>query len=259
MKILFIGDIVGRPGRNAVKALLPELKEAYKPDLIFANGENVAAGQGFTYDKYQELRAVGIDYFTTGNHIWAKKEFMPYLDDPAINVIRPANYPKNLPGRGWAIIEHNGIKIQLINLVGKAFMHGEIDDYFAAVDEILSSTQADIRIIDFHAEATSEKVILAYYLDGRVTALFGTHTHVPTADERILPKGTAFQTDLGMTGPLHSTLGAKLESYLHAAKTGEPAKYEVATGPVVFNATLLTLNDTNQVTAIERLQRMYDN
>ncbi len=258
MNILFIGDIVGRPGRNAVKAFLPGLKEEYSLNLILANGENMAAGQGMTLEKYQEMRDIGIDYFTSGNHIWAKPEFIPHLDDPAVNVIRPANYRKNTPGRGTTILEKDGRKIQLINLMGRAFMHGYLDDYFDCIDQILATTEADIRIVDFHAEATSEKAILGYYLDGKVTALFGTHTHVPTADEQILPKGTAFQTDLGMVGPLHSTLGAEIGPYLNAARTGMPSKYEVAGGPVIFNATLLALDESNKVTKIQRIQKLYE-
>ncbi len=260
MNILYIGDIVGRPGRNAVKALLPQLKSELNLDLVLANGENLAGGLGMTLEKYREMIDVGIDYFTTGNHIWSKKDFIPHLDNPDIRVLRPANYPSPIAGRGSTIIEKNGKKIQLMNLIGKAFMHGEFDDYFTAVDKMLE-VPADIRIIDFHAEATSEKIILGFYLDGRVTALLGTHTHVPTADERILPKGTAFQTDLGMTGPLNSSLGATLDLRLAAAKGDFEGRvpYEVASGPVVFNSTFLTIDDaTNKATKIERIQRTYN-
>lgn len=257
MTILFIGDIIGRPGRSAVKALLPELKATHNIDVVFANGENLAAGLGMTHEKYKEMRDSGIDYFTSGNHIFVKKEFIPYLDDNEVRVLRPANLPDPTPGRGVDYLEIGGKKIQLINLMGRAFMKMEVTDYFTYIDELLATTEADIRFIDFHAEATSEKVILAYYLDGKVTALLGTHTHVPTADERILPKGTAFQTDVGMVGPIHSSLGAKLEHYLEAHRTQTAAKYEVASGPVVFNATLLRLENAT-VTSIERIQRMYE-
>jgi metallophosphoesterase (TIGR00282 family) len=204
------------------------------------------------------MREVGIDYFTGGNHIWAKKEFWPYLDDENVRVIRPGNV-QALPGRGVATWEFQGKMIQLVNLMGRAFMHQEAGDYFAFMDDVLEKTHADIRILDFHAEATSEKAILGYYLDGKITAFLGTHTHVPTADERILPQGTAFQTDLGMTGPLNSSLGAKLEPYLESARNQTFAKYEVATGPVVFNATLLEIGDDNKATKIERIQKMYNN
>lgn len=259
MNILFIGDIVGRPGRNAVKALLPDLKKEYNFDLVLANGENMAAGIGMTYEKYLEMKEVGIDYFTGGNHIFAKKEFWPYLDDPKVSVLRPANYEGALPGRGDVVIEAAGKKVHLINLAGRAFMKGDIGNYFDYADTILQKTEADIRILDFHAEATSEKVILADYLDGKVTAVLGTHTHVPTADERILPQGTAFQTDLGMTGPLNSSLGAKIEPYYQFARFNTPALYKVAAGPVVFNATWLKIDDvTNKVVSISRIQRQVE-
>lgn len=260
MNILFIGDIVGRPGRNAVKALLPEIKEKYSIDVTLANGENMAAGLGITIDKYNEMREVGIDYFTGGNHIFVKPEIIPYLDDEKIHILRPANLPNPSPGRGVGYFEYKGKKIQIINLIGKAFMKMESDDYFATIDSILESSEADVRLVDFHAEATSEKAVLGFYLDGKITVFLGTHTHVPTADERILPNGTAFQTDVGMTGPLNSSLGAKLENYLEAHKAQSAAKYEVAKGPVVFNATLITMNDeTNKAEKIERIQRIFEN
>ncbi len=258
MTILYIGDIVGRPGRNAIKALLPELKETYNPDLVLANGENLANGLGLTYEKYEEMRLAGIDYFTTGNHVWAKKEFIPYLDDDKVRVLRPANMAPETPGRGVASIDCDGVRVQLINLQGRAFMREEVTDYFDYMDELLASTEADVRIVDFHAEATSEKVILASYLDGKITALVGTHTHVATADERILPKGTAFQTDLGMVGPLYSSLGAKIGPYLEAARKQTVARYEIASGPVSFNATLITVGSDFKATKIERIYRLYE-
>ncbi len=258
MKILFICDIVGRPGRNAVKAFLPGLKAELKLDLVFANGENLAGGLGLTIDKYREMIEAGIDYFTTGNHVWAKREFVPYLDDENVRVIRPANYPATDAGRGWTIIEKDGVKVQLINLIGKAFMRGTIEDYFDVADSILEKTEADIRIVDFHAETTSEKAILGFYLDGRVSAVLGTHTHVATADERLLPKGTAFQTDIGMTGPINSSLGAKVEPFLEALRTNGKADYKIASGPVLFSATLLSFDENNKVTAIERVRKIHE-
>lgn len=258
MTILFIGDIVGKPGRNAVKALLPEIKQEFAIDLVLANGENLAAGLGMTYEKYQEMREAGIEYFTSGNHIFVKKEFLPHLDDDNVHVLRPANLAGTEPGRGMAIFIWQGKTIQLINLLGKAFMKLETTDYFDYMDNLLERTDADIRLVDFHAEATSEKAILGYYLDGKVAAVLGTHTHVPTADERVLPKGTAFQSDIGMTGPLNSSLGAKIAPFLEGMRYQTFAKYEVAPGPVVFNSTLLVIDDTtNKVTRIERIQRMY--
>lgn len=257
MTILFIGDIVGRPGRNAVKALLPELKREFNIDVVLANGENMAAGIGLTFDKYQEMREVGIDYFTGGNHTLAKKEIIPYLEDESVRILRPANYVDPCPGRGVGYIQLGDTKIQIINLAGQAFLREPTQNPFDYMDNLLQETQSDIRIVDFHGEATSEKAIMGYYLDGKVTVFVGTHTHVPTADERILPKGTAFQTDLGMTGPLNSSLGAKIEPYMAMMRSNIPAAYEVASGPVVFNATLIEIDDSHNVTKIERIQRIY--
>ncbi len=258
MKILFIGDIVGKPGRNAVKAILPELKQKHNPDLVLANGENMAAGLGITIEKYQEMRDAGIDYFTSGNHVFHKPEIIGHLDDTKVHILRPLNYVKGTPGRGQVVIEVNGKKVQLVNLIGKAFMHEEADDYFEAAAEILK-TEADIRFVDFHAEATSEKAILGFYLDGKVTVVVGTHTHIPTADERILPQGTAFQTDVGMTGPMNSSLGAEVDPYYRWIRFNEPPRFEVAKGPVVFNAVLIEIDDvTNKATKIERIQQIYN-
>lgn len=257
-KILFIGDIVGRPGRNAVKALLPELKDELKIDVVLANGENMAAGFGMTIDKYNELRQIGVDYFTGGNHTLLKKEIWPYMDDPEVRILRPANYQGQLPGRGVGELEIDGKKIQIINLAGSAFLKEETTNPFDFMDDLLATTEADIRLVDFHAEATSEKAIMGHYLDGKVTAFLGTHTHVPTGDEQILPKGTAFQTDVGMTGPLNSSLGAKLKPFYNLMRYGEGGEYEVASGPVVFNATLIEIDDSNHPTKIERIQRIVE-
>lgn len=256
MNILFVGDIVGRPGRNAVKALLRQIKGELNLDVVLANGENMAAGFGMTIEKYHELREIGVDYFTGGNHTLVKKEIWPYLDDPEIRILRPANYEGQLPGRGVGELEVGGKKIQLINLSGSAFLKESTTNPFDFMDELLDKTQADIRLVDFHGEATSEKAIMGYYLDGKVTALLGTHTHVPTADERILPQGTAFQTDVGMTGPLNSSLGAELKPFYNLMRFGEGGEYEVAKGPVVFNATLIEIDDDNHATKISRVQRI---
>lgn len=257
MNILFIGDIVGRPGRSAVKALLPGIKDELNVDLILANGENLASGIGMTYEKYNEMRDAGIEYFTGGNHIFTKKEFLPYLDDPDIHVIRPANYVDAPAGRGAAVFEWWGKRVHIINLAGAAFMNEPTSDVFTCADELLSDQKSDIQIVDFHAEATSEKAILSHYLDGRVTVFLGTHTHIQTADERILPKGTAFQTDVGMTGPIDSTLGAQIAPYYDMMRYGHPAKYEVASGSVTFNSTLIRINDNNKAESIERVHRIW--
>lgn len=258
MNIIFIGDIVGRPGRNAVKQLLPDLKKELNIDITIANGENMAAGFGMTIDKYHELREIGVDYFTGGNHTLVKKEIWPYMDDPEVRILRPANYTGNLPGRGVAEITSNSKTIQLINLAGSAFLKEETTNPFDFMDDLLSKTKADIRLVDWHGEATSEKAIMGHYLDGKVTVFLGTHTHVPTSDERILPKGTAFQTDVGMTGPLNSSLGAELKPFYNLMRFGEGGEYEVAKGPVVFNATLIEIDNSNHATKIERIQRIVE-
>lgn len=258
IKVLFIGDIVGRPGRNAVKSLLPTLKQELGANVVIANGENMAAGFGMTIEKYHELRELGVDYFTGGNHTLVKKELWPHLDDPDIRILRPANYANQLPGRGVGEFEYEGVKIQLINLAGSAFMKEPTTNAFDLMDKLLHETDADIRIVDWHGEATSEKAIMAYYLDGKVSVFVGTHTHVPTADTRILPKGTAFQTDLGMTGPLNSSLGAELAPFTEGMRHGTFAAYDVAGGPVVLNAVLISFDERNQVTGIERVQRLYE-
>ncbi len=256
MNILFIGDIVGRPGRNAVKTLLPQLKAELNLDLIVANGENMASGFGMTIEKYNELRETGVDYFTGGNHTLVKKEIWPYLDDPEVRILRPANYADQFPGRGVGELEAEGKKIQIINLAGSAFLKEETTNPFDFMDDLLTKTKADIRIVDWHGEATSEKAIMGHYLDGKVTAFLGTHTHVPTADERILPAGTAFQTDVGMTGPLNSSLGISYKTVMPTMRSGEQLRKEVASGPVVFNATLIEIDENNHATKINRIQRI---
>lgn len=256
MNILFIGDIVGRPGRNAIKTLLPNIRRNNQIDLVISNGENMAAGLGMTIEKYHETREAGIDYFTGGNHTLVKKEIWPYMDDLKIRILRPANYAETLPGRGVGEITVDQKTVQIINLAGSAFLKEATTNPFDFIDNLILTTEAKIRLVDFHAEATSEKVIFGHYLDGKVTAFLGTHTHVPTADEQILPNGTAFQTDVGMVGPIHSSLGAKLEPYYRAMRFGEEAKYKVSGGPVVFNATLITVDDaTNRATKIDRIQK----
>jgi metallophosphoesterase (TIGR00282 family) len=254
MNILFIGDIVGKPGRQAVKSLLPELKIKYELDLVIANGENMAGGLGMTMPTYEEMIEAGIDFFTSGNHIFRKEDFAIRLNDENIKVIRPINYPEGTPGRGYAILEKDGKKILLINVIGRAFFDEMFTDPYKAVDLTLKKEKADIIIVDHHAEATSNKAILAYYLDGQVTAVLGTHTHVPTADARILPKGTAFITDVGMVGVLNSSLGGDLESFTKAELLNIPAHYRVAKdGPVVFNAVLLKIMD-NKAKSIELIR-----
>ncbi|MGH9359977.1 MAG: TIGR00282 family metallophosphoesterase [Terriglobia bacterium] len=241
-RILFIGDIFGQPGRHAVKQKLPELIEEFSPQLILANGENAAAGFGITPPLAEELLDLGIAVLTSGNHIWDKKEIIPYLADHADGrLLRPANFPAPTPGHGLYVGKTpGGVPYAVLNLQGRVFMPS-LDCPFHAADALLATLppEVKIRIVDLHAEATSEKLALGWYLDGRVTALVGTHTHVPTADERVLPKGSAYITDLGMTGPYDSVIGMEKESVIKKFLDQMPARFDVARGDVRLCGTLI--------------------
>ncbi|HLK32039.1 MAG TPA: TIGR00282 family metallophosphoesterase [Terriglobales bacterium] len=259
MRILFIGDIFGRPGRNIVREQLEAVVIEHRVNLVIANGENAAGGFGITPALAEELLELGIDVLTTGNHVWDKREIMDYFETangsgPARRVLRPANYPAGLPGTG--IFEgqtHEGIPYAVLNLQGRVFM-APIDDPFRSADALLKKIQAKVILVDFHAEATSEKIALGWYLDGRVTAVIGTHTHVPTADERILPQGTAYLTDVGMTGPYDSVIGVQKEQIITRFLKNLPMRFEAATGQVKFCAVLIDCDEhTGRATAIERL------
>lgn len=256
MNILFIGDIVGRPGRAAVKELLPALKDELKIDLILANGENMAHGLGISLDTYQEMKECGIEYFTSGNHIFKRKDFIEHLDNPNIHVIRPLNYPEGTPGKGYVKFKWEGKTILLINIIGRAFFSEQFDDPYRAIDKVLEKEKADIIIIDHHAEATSNKMIMGHYLDGRVTAYIGTHTHVPTADAMILPHGTAYITDVGMVGPLHSSLGGDLATFTKAEITQMPIQYKIGSGDTVFCAVYIQLDDKYKPKDISLVRRV---
>ncbi|MEI8143394.1 MAG: TIGR00282 family metallophosphoesterase [Candidatus Berkelbacteria bacterium] len=256
LKILFIGDIVGKPGRRAAKLFLAENKKKY--DLVFANGENLASGHGMVMTKYDEMTEAGIDYFTSGNHIWDKPDFEPALDDENIHVLRPLNYPETKPGRGMAEISVGDSKIVLINLLGRVFIKDELRDPFAVVNEIVSHHSDKIIVIDLHAEATSEKIAMKFYLDGRIAALVGTHTHVQTADEEITPKGTAYITDLGMCGPTNSVLGVEKDTIIKQFLTGENQSHKVATGEVNFSAVEINIDrESKKATSIRRISQKY--
>jgi hypothetical protein len=244
-KILFFGDIYGRPGREAVSEWLPELKQEHKPDLIIANGENIAHGSGMNMKSYDQMREAGVDLFTSGNHIFDKTEID--LDDPNLMVLRPANYPDSSKGRGVQLIEKEGVAVKVVSLQGHVFMKDaeETENPFVTLDRIVAEGGAQITFVDFHAEATSEKVSLAYDFDGKVQAILGTHTHVPTDDARILPEGTGFQSDVGMCGPLHSSLGVDVGEVIKSLRTGSKFKKIVAGGPVRCCATLVEINPTN--------------
>jgi 2',3'-cyclic-nucleotide 2'-phosphodiesterase len=245
--ILFLGDIYGRPGREAVVEWLPELKREHNPDLIVANGENIAHGSGMNMKSYDQMREAGIDFFTSGNHIFDKPEVADRLDDPGLLVLRPANYPGSVKGRGVQIVAKAGITVKIVSLQGHVFMPDATvtENPFVTLDRIVADDDADVTFVDLHAEATSEKVSLAYDFDGRVSAVLGTHTHVQTADARILPGGTGFQSDVGMCGPVHSSLGVDVGEVIKSLRTGSKFKKLVAPGPVRCCATLLEINPTN--------------
>ncbi|MDD4170191.1 MAG: TIGR00282 family metallophosphoesterase [Desulfotomaculaceae bacterium] len=256
MRLLMIGDIVGRPGRRAVKVNLGELKREFDLQFIIANGENAAGGKGITRDVAQELFAAGVDILTTGNHVWNKREAIDYLARET-RIIRPGNYPPGTPGAG-AIVYKTGrnVQVAVLNLAGRTFMQA-LDCPFRKADQLIKQVkeQAKVIVVDFHAEATSEKIAMGWYLAGRVAAVCGTHTHVQTADERILPGGTAYITDLGMTGPCDSVIGAKKEIAMERFITQLPTRYEVAAGLFQFNGIVIDIDEeTGEATAIRRIQ-----
>ena len=252
MNILFIGDVFSAIGREMIERYLPLLKEKYEIDFVIANVENATHGKGLIKKHYNEFLFQGISFMTMGNHTFAKKELFDYIDE-ADRLIVPYNQPKALPGIGSREILFKNRKIRVTNLLGITFMDGKSQNPFEAIDDILANDQSDIHIIDFHAEATSEKVALGYYLDGKVSAVLGTHTHVTTADEKILPKGTAYQSDVGMTGPYHSAIGCDVDSIIKRMKMGSMPPFQIAESEGQLRATLLTFNDQNQCTQIQRI------
>jgi metallophosphoesterase (TIGR00282 family) len=254
--VLAIGDIIGRPGREAIARLLPQLRREYAIDLVVANGENSAGGFGLTPRIADDLFTLGIDVLTSGNHIWDQREMMTGFEDHR-PILRPHNYPAAAPGRGWFCYDL-GEKGQVLigNVQGQLFMP-PIDSAFQAADAILRQGEGTpLRLIDIHAEATSEKIALGWYLDGRASFVFGTHTHVPTADARVFPGGTAFVSDLGMVGPLNSVIGMDKEASLARFLTGVPHRFKVAEGPVQFNSVLARLDSASgRATSVERVDR----
>ncbi len=245
MKILAVGDLVGEGGLKKLKEHLPEIQKNEKIDFTIVNAENVAEGMGITIKNFNELKTMNIDILTMGNHTWAKKDVFSFIDDPFI--IRPANYTKGLPGKGYAIIEKNGKKIQVINLIGRTDMGVLSENPFTCIDDIIANTDADIRIVDFHAEATAEKIAMSYYLDGRVNVIYGTHTHTQTADEMVLPKGTGYITDIGMTGPKKSVIGMDVDASLKRFVTSLPERYKIASGECKLNAVVFEINDESNI------------
>ncbi len=253
MRVLMIGDVIGRPGRRAVRIIVPELRSVLQIDLVIANGENSAGGAGLTSKTAQELFSSGVDVITAGNHIWDQKEIIPHLETEA-PILRPSNYPPAAPGHGHVDMGNTLV----INLIGRVFM-GTFDCPFRAADSLLESEGGLPKavIVDMHAEATSEKAALAWHLDGRVSAVLGTHTHVATADTRILPGGTAFVSDVGMAGPVNSIIGVEPAEVLERFLTQMPKRLKVAKkGPTRFNSVMVDIDDSSgKATAIERVDR----
>jgi metallophosphoesterase (TIGR00282 family) len=259
MKILFIGDIVGKVGRVTTKALLPTIVNRYKIDFIIANGENVAGGFGITDKTAADLFNIGIHVITTGNHVWDKKEFVSQISK-IDNVLRPLNYPPGVPGYGSVVHTcSNGAKVAVINISGRVFMSHIDCPFRTAKDEVEKlKTETKIIIIDFHAEATSEKIAFGYFMDGTVSAVIGSHTHVQTADEKILPGGTAYITDVGMTGPSHSVIGVEIDQVIQRFLTNIPTRFEAAKGEGIFSAVVFDIDEkSGKSTAIQRLLITY--
>lgn len=258
MKILFIGDIVGRPGRAIVRGILPELKKEFSPDVIIANGENAAAGVGITKKVYDELMGYGIDVITMGNHIWDRKEFLPDIAS-CPNMVRPANYPDGVPGTDHKIFNAGGVKYGITNLLGRVFMPC-IDCPFHKADSMLPKMKAEtpVILIDFHGEATSEKNAFAWHMDGRISAVIGTHTHIQTADERILPRGTAFITDVGMVGAYDSIIGVQKEQIIKRFLLSIPEHFEPEKkGPGLFNGVIIDIDSSSgKAKEIKRIYRV---
>jgi len=255
-KILFLGDIIGKPGRMAVKELLPKIAGRFSPDVVIANGENSAGGFGLTPEIVEDLKSLQIDVITTGNHVWDKKEIFDYIKKDA-RLLRPANYPPGAPGQGSVVFEcPSGVKVGIVNLMGRVFMHS-LDCPFRTGDDCVAKMREDtpIIVVDFHAEATSEKAALGFYLDGRVSAVIGTHTHVQTSDERILANGTAFITDAGMTGPVDSIIGMRKDEIVQKFLTQMPVKFEVGSKDVELQGVAITVETaTGRAVKIERIK-----
>jgi len=259
IKVLFIGDIVGNVGRKAVQQYLPVLKQKYKPDIIIANGENAAGGRGITQAVARELFDAGIHGLTLGNHAWDQREIFDFIDEEP-RIVRPANYPKGTPGRGYTVIRANGKELVIVNIQGRTFLP-PLEDPFRFMDLLL---EEEIKkkhrcvLVDFHAEATSEKIALGWYLDGRVSVVLGTHTHVQTHDERILPNGTAYVTDVGMVGSSEGVLGMERQAVLQKFLTHLPTRFAVDNGKWHFHAVLIEIDETTGKARSIKLIRQYE-
>ena len=255
MKILAVGDLIGSAGVRKLKNTLSKLREQEKIDFVIVNGENSAEGMGITEKNFHDILAEKVDVITMGNHTWGKKDIFKFIDHPKL--IRPANYTKGVVGKGYNIYNCKDKKIAVINLIGRVDMNVLSDNPFIIAKELVEKlqNQVDIIIIDFHAEATAEKIALGYYLDGKVTAIYGTHTHVQTADETILEKGTGYITDIGMTGPKKSVIGMDVSASIKRFETTLPERYRIATGECIFNGVIFNIDDkTNKVKEIKRIK-----
>lgn len=254
MKILAVGDIVGESGVRKLKEELPKIKKEKNIDFVITNGENSAGGMGLTEKNFKDIIEAGTNVVTMGNHTWGKKDIFKFIDNP--NLLRPANYPKGVVGKGLGIYECKGKKIAVMNFLGRVDLNILTENPFVLAKEMVEEIQdkVDMIFIDFHAEATAEKIAMGRFLDGKITALFGTHTHVQTADEQILPNGTAYITDLGMTGPKESVIGMDIQASLKRFETTLPEKYKLAEGSCILNAVVFDTNDeNNKITGIERI------
>ncbi|MCI8272911.1 MAG: TIGR00282 family metallophosphoesterase [Clostridia bacterium] len=254
MKILAVGDIVGEAGVKKLKEILPQIKNRENVDFVITNGENSAGGMGITEKNFKDIIDAGTNVVTMGNHTWGKRDIFKFIDDPKI--LRPANYPKGVVGKGVGIYNCNNKKIAVLNLMGRVDINILTENPFILAKEKIKELeeQVDIIIMDFHAEATAEKIAMARFLDGSITIVFGTHTHVQTADEQIFPKGTAYITDLGMTGPKESVIGMDIQASIKRFETALPEKYKIAEGECIFNSIMFEIDDvTNKVTSIKRI------
>lgn len=254
MKLLMIGDIISQIGCEYLRSVLPAIKQEVRPDLIVANGENSAIGNGILPKSADYIFDSGVDVITTGNHVYKRREILSYLNERP-NLIRPANFSAECAGNGYYVFDLLSYRVCILNLLGQSFME-PVGCPFDAADRILSEAEADIYIVDFHAEATGEKGALGYYLDGRVSAVLGTHTHVQTADEQILPQGTAFISDVGMTGPIRSVLGVRPDCIIQRMKLHTPTRFEIAEGPCMLQGVLLDIDEkSGKCRSIERIRR----
>ena len=254
MKVLAVGDIVGEAGVRKLKGILPDLKKSDEIDFVVTNGENAAGGMGILERNFKDLLEAGTDVITMGNHTWGKKDIFKFIDHSQL--LRPANYPKGVVGKGLGIYECKGKKIAVMNLMGRVDLNILTENPFVMAKEMVDELQGkvDMIFIDFHAEATAEKIAMGRFLDGKITALWGTHTHVQTADEQILPNGTAYITDLGMTGPKDSVIGMDISASLKRFETTLPEKYKLAEGECILNAVEFEIDDeTNKVTEVKRI------